>query len=75
MDYLLFFASFQVILFGLQTLLFPNNLTKVPEACFHCRVLGKVGAGVRLHHILFLRSALKTDRGVRKSSPTRYIVE
>ncbi|CAB1418606.1 unnamed protein product [Pleuronectes platessa] len=40
------------------------------ESFSYCRV----GAGVRLCHILRLRSSLKTDRAVCKSSPTRYII-
>lgn len=69
------FASFHVFLLSSQPLLFFSNLTKLSEACLHGGVFGKVGASVRLRHILRLRSSLKTDRAVCKNSPTRYITK
>lgn len=65
----------EVFLLSLDPLLFFYNLTKLSEAGLHRWSFGKVGAGVRLHHILRLRSSLKTDRAVCKNSPTRYIVK
>ncbi len=70
-----FSHTIEKIFLSLDPLLFVYNLTKLSEAGFHHRVFGKVGAGVRLRHILCLRSSLKTDRAVCKNSPTRYIVE
>lgn len=66
-----FLPLFQVSWFSLDPLISPNYQRPTSTAEF----FGKVGAGVRLRHIVRLRSSLKSDRTVCKSSPTRYIVE
>ena len=70
-DSLLFLPRFQVSWFSLDPLISPNYQRPTSTAEF----FGKVGAGVRLRHIVRLRSSLKSDRAVCKSSPTRHIVE
>lgn len=60
-----------MFLFTLHPLLFLKTIRGLLPLQF----FWKVGALLRLCHILCLRRSLKTDMRVYKNSPTRYIVE